>query len=330
MERGFARRSSRRPPKSQSLCDTAWVSPKQRAPVLIAILAVLCGGSVWGVAWYRARPVSPGMLLKRIPSRDATVVVYIDFDQLRKAGVLQLIAGPKTNEDPDYGNFVRKINFDYRQDLDVAMISFTPTGKYVLAKGRFDWKSLRNYAIEQGGRCVTSTCKMSGSTRERQISFFPLQSGLLALAVSPDDAAVTDMTVPVSRPPAEVPNAPIWVMVPGALLKSGENLPNGTKMFAHGMEKADKVTLTLSPEGDHLAARLEVRCRNEQDAVEVSSQLASATLTLRQMLEREHQKPSPTDLAGVLTSGSFRSEGQTVFGYWPMDRSFIETILAGG
>jgi hypothetical protein len=206
-------------------------------------------------------------------------------------------------------------------------VSFTPSGKYMLLKGRFDWKSLHNYAIEQGGSCMTSTCKMAGSTADRHISFFPVQSGLMALAISPEDTAAVHLTERPSGPPAEVPNTPIWLTVPGALLKSGDILPSGTRMFAHGMEKAEKLTLTFAPEGDRMAARLEVRCRNEQDAVEVSSQLAAATLTLRQMLEREHQKPGPADLAGVLAAGSFRSEGQTVYGYWPIERVFIETIL---
>jgi hypothetical protein len=171
---------------------------------------------------------------------------------------------------------------------------------------------------------------MTGSTPDRRISFFPVQSGLMAMAVSTYESAALDLTRTPSGPPADVPDAPFWLSVPGALLRSGENLPTGTKMFARGMEKAEKVVLTFAPEGSRLAVKLEVRCRNEQDAVEVASQLSSATLTLRQMMEREHQKPGPADLAGVLAAGSFRSEGLTVFGYWPVERPFIETILGGG
>jgi hypothetical protein len=62
----------------------------------------------------------------------------------------------------------------------------------------------------------------------------------------------------------------------------------------------------------------------------VAGQLASATLTLKQMLEREHQKPGPADLAGILASGAFRSEGRRVYGYWPIERAFVESILSGG
>lgn len=305
------------------------MNPKRRALLLIAILAALCGGSIWGVAWYRARPIGTGMLLKRMPTRDA-VVLYIDFGQLRQGGILALLEGSKASEDPDYRNFARKINFDYRQDLDSALVVFAPAGKYFLIRGRFDWPSLRTYAITGGGNCTASLCRTTGSAPDRRISFLPLQSGLMAMAVSTDESAALDLNRSPSGPAEEVPNTPIWLSVPGALLKSGENLPSGTKMFAHGMEKANKVLLTFAPDGNRLAARLEVRCRNESDAVEVASQLSSATLTLKQMMEREHQKPGPGDLAGLLAAGSFRSKGQTVFGYWPVERAFIETILGGG
>lgn len=305
------------------------MNPRYRGWLLLLIVVAVCGTSIWAAAWYRARPISTGMLLKRMPQQDS-VILYIDFAELRSAGILQMLEGTKAGEDPDYQNFAQKINFDYREDLDSALVSFAPAGKYMMVKGRFDWKSLRTYAIEGGGNCLRAVCRMAGSTPERRISFFPLQSGLMALAVSRDDAAVTDLTVNPSGPPADVPNAPIWLLIPGTLLKSEENLPSGTKMFARGMDKADRLTLSFAPEGSHLAAKLEVRCRTNEDAVMVASQLSSATLTLRQMIEREHQKPSPSDLSGVLVSGTFRSQGTTVIGYWPVDRAFVETILGGG
>src|SRR6185369_9246331 len=231
------------------------------------------------------------------------VVLYIDFAALRQGGILKLLESSRASEDPDYQNFARKIDFDYRQDLDSAMVAFTPAGKYMLVRGKFNWKSLRSYASEGGGSCANSVCRMTGSTPERRISFFPVQSGLMALAVSKDSSAVTALSNSPSGSPIEVPDAPVWLTMPGEFLQSGENLPSGTKMFARGMEKAEKVTLTFAPDNNRVAARIEVRCRNEQDATDVASQLSIATLTLKQMLEREHQKPGPADLAGVLTMG---------------------------
>jgi len=304
------------------------VNPKNRALLLIAILAALCGGSIWGVALYRARYISTGMLLNRMPTQDA-VIVYIDLATLRRGGILQLLEGSRASEDRDYQTFVHKTNFDYREDLDSALATFTPSAKYILLRGRFNWKSLRSYAIDSGGNCLTALCRMTGTTPDRRISFFPVQSGLMAMAVSTYESAVLELTKSPSGPPAEVPAAPVWISFPGAFLKSGDILPEGTKMFTRGMDRAEKLVLTFAPEGNRLAAGLEVRCRNEQDAAEVASQLSSATLTLRQMIEREHQNPGPADLAGVLTAGSFRTEGRTVFGHWPVERAFIATILGG-
>jgi hypothetical protein len=48
------------------------------------------------------------------------------------------------------------------------------------------------------------------------------------------------------------------------------------------------------------------------------------------MMEREHRKPDPADLSGVLAAGAFRNEGQRVLGYWPIERVFVQTVLGFG
>jgi hypothetical protein len=100
-------------------------------------------------------------------------------------------------------------------------------------------------------------------------------------------------------------------------------------MFARGMERAETATLAFAPEGQGLAARLEVRCRNQQDAADMASQLTRTTSLLREMMEREHRKPDPADLSGVLAGGTFRNEGQRVLGYWPIERAFVQNVLGG-
>jgi hypothetical protein len=113
---------------------------------------------------------------------------------------------------------------------------------------------------------------------------------------------------------------------PGSLPKSA-NLPNGVSPFARIIENAPSVTLSFVPEGDRLAARLEIRCRNEQEAADVATQLTSTTRLLRAMIEREHQKPSPADFSLVLTSGVFHSEGARLLGSWPIERAFLQHLL---
>ncbi len=298
---------------------------KLRPWQLILLIAALCAAAVGGVVWYRARALSTAALLKRLPTEDA-LVIYVDFNALRRAGILQLLDGSKTGEDADYQAFVRRAHLDYQRDLDTALVAFAPTGKFMLLRGRFDWNSLRAYVEAEHGRCEGSLCRVVGSAPERRISFFPLQSGLMALAVSPDASAALRLSTS-GQGMAELPDAPIWLSIPGALLRSGESLPAGTRPFARSIERAQTVTLSFAPEANRLAARLNVRCGDERDAAQVASQLSETTRLLRSLIEREHQKPNPADLSGVLTSGAFRSEGRRVIGYWPIERVFVENLL---
>jgi hypothetical protein len=304
------------------------VRNRARAWLLIVPTAVICAAAVWGVAWYRSRNIPPAAMLKRLPSSDA-LVVYLDFAALRQAGILSMLDNPKIAQEPEYQDFVRKIDFNYKQDLDTAMVAFAPTGRFLLVRGRFDWKSLRSFVESESGRCYNSLCRMQGSTPQRRISFFPLQSNLMALAVSEDDSAALRMQDVASGPEPEVPNAPVWMAIPGAVLKSGEGLPAGTRPFARSMESAESVVLSFVPEGKRLAAKLNVRCRNSQEAAELVTELSRVTTLLREMIEREQHRPNPADLSGVLTSGSFRAEGARVFGYWPIERAFVENMLGG-
>jgi hypothetical protein len=296
---------------------------------MVVGIAAVCGVSVWGVAWYRARSLATAALLRRMPAEDA-LVAYIDFSELRRGGVLQLLDGSKAGEDPEYRNFVRQTRFDYKKDLDAAIVAFAPTGRFLLLKGRFDWKSLRAYVESQNGRCASEFCRMTGSAPERRISFFPLRANLMALAVSPDESAALRLNSAASGPDPLVPAGPVWLSIPTSVLKSGDGLPAGTRLFARGMERAETVTLAFAPEGHGLAARLDVRCRDERDAADLASQLTRTTSLLRETMERERQKPNPADLSGVLTSGAFRNEGRRVLGYWPIERAFVQNVLGGG
>ena len=299
---------------------------KTRLGLILGIFAIAAAaGSIF--FWYRARALAPGALLGRLPSANA-LVLSLDFSQLRRAGILQLLDKSKTAEDPDYVSFVQKTNFNYRVDLDRAVAAFAPTGKFLLLVGRFDWKALRAYAASQGGACEGDLCRMQGSAPERRISFFPLRSNLMALAVSPDESAALRLNTP-GPPAAQPPDSPIWLSIPADVLRSGRNLPEGTRAFARSVGQAENVTLAFAPDGGRLAARLNVLCQNEMDAADVALQLQRVTTVLRDMIARENQKPNPADLSGVLTSGTFRPEGRRVYGYWPIERAFVENLFTG-
>lgn len=297
-----------------------------RAGLLVLPVAAVCAAAVWGGLWYRSRAVTPAALLKRIPASDA-LVIYVDFAALRDGGVFQLLDASKAAEEPEYRDFALQIDFDYRKDLDRIVFAVAPTGKFMLASGRFDWKRLRAYTEAQNGKCVGSLCRMPGSTPDRRISFFPVQSDLMALAVSNDDSAALRMSSAAAEPDSAVPDAPLWVSIPGSLLQSGESLPSETRAFARSMGRADSVVLAFTRDGSRFAARLDIRCRTSQEAAELASELTETTARLRQMFEREHRAARPSDLTGVLAAGAFRSDDRRVAGYWPIERTFVANLL---
>jgi hypothetical protein len=302
------------------------VNPKVRSSLLISAIAVVCAAVIGGVFWYRSRALSPAALWKRLPSGDA-VVLYIDFEALRRGGILQLIDNAKAPEEPDYLKFVQNTGFNYKKDLDGVMAAFGPSGRFILARGRFDWKKLRTYAESEQGKCYNSLCRMTGSTPDRRISFLPIQSGLMALAVSTDDRAAMRLADAGSGPEPQIPDAPVWAMVPPAALRGAEGLPDGTRPFARAVALAESITLSFVAEDSRFALKLDLKCRSDQDAYDASSQLTKVTELLRNMIEREHAKPNAGDLSGVLISGKFSNTGNRVSGSWPIERAFVENLL---
>lgn len=299
-----------------------------RTPWLVLLILIL-GGGFFAVRWYRSRPLALTAQLQRLPQRDS-VVVYIDFNRLRQAGILRLLDSSKVTEDADYRAFASQINLNWKQDLDSVMLALAPSGKYMIVDGRFDWTRLRAYAQGAGGECYGSACRVTGSTPERRISFLPVRDNVMALAVSTDEWAARTLQGEAPGPAAaELPNAPIWIRIPGTALKSGNGLPDGTRMFAHSIEQADYAMLTLAPDGQRLAAKLDVHCNDAKDAADIAGELSHATTLLREMIAREHQTPNPADFSGVLTSGTFWSQGNRVYGNWPIERSFLQTLLGG-
>src|SRR5258707_13620512 len=89
------------------LCDTAFVTQKLRAWLLVLMVATLCGSSLWGLKWYRSRVLTVTNMLHRMPVQDA-LMVYIDFSDLRRSGILAHLDGSKVGEDPDYNRLVQQ------------------------------------------------------------------------------------------------------------------------------------------------------------------------------------------------------------------------------
>jgi hypothetical protein len=294
---------------------------------LVVLIAIICCIAVGGMVWRHSATLTPDALLKRMPSSDG-LILWIDFAALRRAGFLQLLAGAKSAEDPEYQAFVYATRFDYMNDLDSALVSFPRSGgTYFMVSGRFDWKSLRTYVTRENGQCINSMCRVTGSTPDRHISFLPLRRDLMAMAVSTDQWAVNDLATPQPGPYPAMPGGLVWLRFNGSLLQGVANLPDGTVSFARILANAPVVTISFVPEEQRLAAKLEIVCRSAQEANDLAGQLAAKTELARSLFAREHQTPSAGDFSGIITSGVFKTEGSRVLGSWPIERAFVQNLL---
>jgi hypothetical protein len=298
---------------------------------LVALLAAICALAFAGVYVWRTRGGSkPSDLVSYLPSGTATVV-YIDADAMRRSGILNVIAGSKAAEEPEYKQFVDQTLFDYRQDLDAIAAAFQGRQVFLVVRGRFHWRNLMDFARQQGGSCHNGFCVTSGSRPDRRISFYALRDDILAMAVSPDDfAAYQIKRQPGGAVVITVPAEPVWARIPVAALKNANELPDGVKPYAAALGNAEQVTLTLGAAGDHLQMALNVTCGDAQTASALLVDLERATNTLRKYMASEHQKPDPADISQVLVVGTFRRNDRRVVGEWPLERSFFDALMGAG
>ena len=290
---------------------------------------VTCGALLAAtLAWWGYRNGQFGgtgaSLLQRLPTQDA-VVLSVDFDALRHAGLLQKLAPGPAAQEPEYAAFVRDSGLNYQNDLDHALVAFAPDGTFLLVRGRFDWAKLDNYARSHGGNCSNGLCRMPGSQPDRRISYLPLNRHLMALAVSRDDVAATRLQHTGPQRLLEAPGDPVWLNIPAAAWKRTAGLPASTQMFLSGLSGADQVLVSVGPSGQELEARLSVACHSQQEATALAVQMQKAATTLRDLLAGK----ADDELGMLLTAGVFAQDGSKVTGRWPLRKAFLDSLIAG-
>ena len=265
----------------------------------------------------------PALLLSRFPVEEAAVF-SADVAKLRAGGFL---AGSTVPLEAEYKQFVDASGFEYKRDLDLVAASFSASGTYFIARGRFDFQKLETYAKSQGGNCYQKLCRMQGSKPERRISFLPLRDDVIALAVSTDDLAAAKLENPGPRVTAKLPAEPVWLTVPGAYLRSRELLPMSVRVTLSGITTADKVTFTVAEAGQGIELRMQASCRSLDEARVLSSQLRSSTSQLKDAVAKGGT--TVDDLVKSLAGGNFDQTEKLVSGAWPLPRTLLQTLTSG-
>jgi hypothetical protein len=301
-----------------------------RKPIAIAALlaGLLLASGLAGFKIHARRAFfDQRVLLSRFPAEDA-LAMSIDIAGLRRTG---LLAESKIALEPDYKQFLEGTGFDYKRDLDSVVASFSHSGNFFIARGRFNWTKLRDYAVREGGSCYQDLCRVQGSRPDRHISFLPLRYDAIALAVSTDDLAAARLTKTGQPVTAPLPTAPIWMSVPGAELRRQNSLPPGMHLMLSALTGADRIVITLGPGAMGIEAHLEATCRTQDDARMLASRLRSTTALLKEALARDKKAVNDEDaeVGTLLTAGSFEQTDRRVNGRWPVRKSLLDALTAG-
>lgn len=292
--------------------------------VLLLAACALAGGYVY---WLRARKAAgPSDLVAYLPTTDASVL-YVDVNSLRRSGILGMVAGPKTDEEPEYQQFVGETKFDYRQDLDAVAAALKDGRTYFALRGRFHWSNLKDYAGRHGGSCHNDFCVVAGSQPNRRISFYLLQPDVMAMAIGPDDFGAYQVARESGKLALTAPKEPMWALIPAGALKGMDALPAAAKAYVPALQGAEQIVFSVGADPSRqLQFGVNVTCKDAPAATALVTQFEGITKALRELLARQRQKPDPADLSGVLVAGSFRRNERQVYGAWPISREFVDAI----
>ncbi len=267
-------------------------------------------------------------LLRLLPDGDATVF-YAQVDALRRTGLLSLVSDAKTM-DSEYGTFVRATGFDYWKDVDAIAGSAKHDGLFLALKGRFNWDRIQSYVEAHQGSCGAYGCQMSATTPGNWISLKRMQSDVMGVAVGIGKQLASEVHPGQDAYAGVVPGYTVWINLAPGLLKDPSSLPAALRIFAISMQSANSalIALTRAREGSAYAfeIKLQAECSSEVIADTVRSQLRLDTDALKLELAREHRPPNPGDLTGLLTAGTFATNGKEVTGTWPVRKELLKTL----
>jgi hypothetical protein len=156
--------------------------------------AVFLGYQRWGTTINAPREE----LLSQLPP-DATAVIFLDFEELRRAPFMARIFewAPKPESDADYSQFLKDTGFDYERDLRRVAIAMRKKGQdsviFAIADGKFDRVKISAYAskfgsIAKNGGLEIYSVPATGTAK--QISFAFLKNDRIAATSDTDLSAL--------------------------------------------------------------------------------------------------------------------------------------------
>ncbi len=106
-----------------------------------------------------------------------------------------------------------------------------------------------------------------------------------------------------------------------------DSLPAAAKAFVPALQGADQIVFSIGADAkQQLQLGVHVTCKDTPAASALLTQFEGVTTALREISSKDHRKPDPADLSGVLVAGTFRRDDRQVYGAWPIPRAFVDAI----
>lgn len=279
-----------------------------------------------------AEATSSAVLL--LPRDDATLF-YADVSVIRNSGLLSKLVPDSMGEESDYRDFVALTHFNYARDLDQVAVASEGEETYFVADGRFDWKRLREYVAQRGGACNHDDCWAPTSKPNRYASFRELTPARMALTVSMNKEATAQWLqkagrLKIAKQPSDLPAAPAWILLPKAALKQVASYPPIVQPMLQLLRGGEETLVAIESDKnqpEEIKISLATTCDSLQSARQVLGNLNQFTNLVKSAVVKQNDKQNQAELVNVLASGTFKQQGQTVKGNWPLSRRFIDSLI---
>lgn len=286
----------------------------------LAALVTLVAGAAAFVWVGNRQPLDAKALVSYLPANTATTL-YVDVAVLRQTGYLEKIAGPQVTGDADYAEFTKQTGFDYRKDLDQAVIGFRGDQRFMAVQGRLDWDKLSAYAKSQGGHCEKQRCEVKQADSGRYFAFQLVRRGVLLGAFDKSSQVLNDLQF-AEHAGREIPAGPVWIETSGKEATGSRLWPFALGgVVADSMSKADRLNIAIAPSATGLALKMEADFPN----VPASDQARIVLATLIDLLKKDASVKKDGSLMSALRQGQLEQRETKLRIVWP----FPTDLFAG-
>jgi hypothetical protein len=249
-------------------------------------------------------------LMAYLPHQNGSLA-YADVELLRQTRYLSKLLGERKPE-ADYLRFVQGTGFDFEKDLDdLAILIGNQSRVFAVAQGRFSWSKLRDYGLQQGGRCTDKDCVIATSN-QRTVFYQFLRNGVIGISFSPAGSEPHQFSFGDLPNSADVGQGPIWLKSTGPDVMNGSWVPTVLReTLGISLSRAQRIMLSVEMKDLAPALLLQADFVSAQHSTDAQKDIQ----TLIQQIGGSGDRSNESKL---LSGGKVQQNGNRVEASWSL------------